>query len=82
MITVNINKAKLIAHELRRTARSEEFAPLDAAIARQIPGTDVQAVEAQRQGVRDKFAQAQAAIDAAQTPAELVVVLDGFEAKP
>ena len=78
MITVNINKAKLIAHGLRRTARSEEFVPLDAAIARQIPGTDAQAVEAQRQSIRDKYAQAQTAIDAALTPAELAGVLGGF----
>ena len=82
MITVNIDKAKTIAHGLRREARAEEFEPLDAVIARQIPGTDISAVEAQRQGVRDKFAQAKAAIDAAQTPAEITEVLQGFGVEP
>ena len=28
-ITININKAKAIAHDKRREARSAEFAPLD-----------------------------------------------------
>ena len=38
MITVNINKAKAIAHDVRRAKRAEEFAPLDEIIAKQIPG--------------------------------------------
>jgi hypothetical protein len=29
MITINIDKAKAIAHDKRREARSAEFAPLD-----------------------------------------------------
>ena len=29
MITINVAKAKNIAHDARRTARSAEFAPLD-----------------------------------------------------
>ncbi len=29
MITINLDKAKTIAHEKRRAARSAEFAPLD-----------------------------------------------------
>jgi len=29
MITVNIDKAKAIAHDKRRAARAAEFAPLD-----------------------------------------------------
>ena len=56
MITININKAKVIAHNMRREARSVEFSPLDAVIAKQIPGTDVQQVEAERQTIRDKYA--------------------------
>ena len=71
MIAININKAKAIAHEMRRAARAEEFAPLDAAIARQIPGTDVQSVEAKREAVRQKYAVMQARIDSAQTPDEI-----------
>lgn len=66
MITINIDKARQIAHEQRRTARAAAFAPLDAVIARQIPGTDIAAVEAERQAVRDADAQTQRAIDAAK----------------
>jgi len=71
MIVVNINKAKTIAHDMRRVARAEEFAPLDDLIMKQIPGTDVQAIEAQRQAIRDKYAQLQAQMDSAQTVEEL-----------
>lgn len=71
MIVININKAKTIAHDMRRAARAEEFAPLDAAIMKQIPGTDVQAVEAERQAIRDKYATIQTNIDSATTPDEI-----------
>lgn len=75
MITVNMDKAKAIGHDLRRTARAEEFKPLDEVIAKQIPGTDAQAVEAQRQAVRDKYAAMQTAIDVAATPEEIKAAL-------
>ena len=65
MIVVNIDKAKTIAHDMRRAKRAEEFAPLDEVIMKQIPGTDVAAVEAQRQAVRDKYAAIQSNIDSA-----------------
>ena len=65
MIVVNIDKAKGIAHDIRRAKRAEEFEPLDAVIMKQIPGTDVTAVEAQRQAIRDKYATIQTNIDAA-----------------
>jgi hypothetical protein len=64
MITVNITKAKNIAHDARRTARSAEFAPLD--IKATIP-SEATAAEAARQVVRDKYASMQTAIDAAST---------------
>lgn len=64
-VSVDVPKAKLIAHDMRRTRRAAEFAPLDAAIAAQIPGNNPQAVEAQRQAIRDKYAVMQTAIDAA-----------------
>lgn len=72
----DVAKCKEISHEHRRAVRAEEFAPLDAAIASQIPGTDPAAVEAQRQAIRDKHAKAQADIDAAKTPAQLKAVLE------
>lgn len=70
-ITINMPKAKLIAHDKRRAMRAEEFAPLDEIIAKQIPGKDAAAAEAERQAIRDKYATIQADIDAAATPDEL-----------
>jgi hypothetical protein len=71
MIKINMDKAKNIAHDMRRAAREKEFAPLDAIIMKQIPGTSAQEAEASRQFIRDKYAAIQTAIDAAQTPEEV-----------
>jgi hypothetical protein len=68
MIAININKAKTIAHNKRRLARSAEFAPLD--IKATIP-SEATAAEAARQIVRDKYAAMQTAIDAATTTDEI-----------
>ena len=62
MITINITKAKAIAHDVRRAARAEEFKPLD--VKATIPSEAAQA-ETDRQAIRDKYATMQAAIDAA-----------------
>ena len=67
MITINIDKAKTIAHDKRREARAEEFKPYDEVIMKQIPGIDATAAEAARQVIRDKYAAMQTAIDAATT---------------
>ena len=67
MITVNIDKAKAIAHNKRREARAEEFAPHDEIIMKQIPGADATAAEAARQTIRDKYATMQTAINSAST---------------
>ena len=75
MITINIDKAKGIAHDKRREARAEEFKPLDEVIAKQIPGTDVQAVEAERQSIRDKYTEMQVAIDAASTVEQITAAM-------
>lgn len=79
MITINLDQAKTIAHTLRRQKRAEEFEPLDTVIAKQIPGTDTQAVEAQRQQIRDHYANLQTQIDAAQTVAELTQVVEAIQ---
>ena len=71
MITINFDKAKVIAHELRREARAKEFAPLDEKIAKQIPGIPVQDIEAQRQLIRDKYHVMQEQLDAAESIEEL-----------
>jgi hypothetical protein len=66
MITINVTKAKVIAHTYRREARAAEFVPYDNAIAKQIPG-QTEGAEAARQVIRDKYASMQTAIDAAST---------------
>lgn len=72
MIVVNLNKAKQIAHDKRRSARAEEFAPLD--VKATIPSEAVSA-EAARQAVREKYAAMQTQIDAANSVDELKSVL-------
>lgn len=72
MITVNIDKAKALLTTQRRAVRQEEFAPLDAIIASQIPGTDIQEIEAQRQAIREKHAALQLQIAAAVTEEKLL----------
>jgi hypothetical protein len=64
MITINIDKAKTVAHDMRRTARLAEFAPLD--VKANIPSEAV-AAETARQVVREKYAAIQTAIDGAAT---------------
>jgi hypothetical protein len=71
MISINMTKAKEIAHATRRAARSTEFEPHDAIIMKQIPGVDAAAAEAARQAIRDKYAALQTQMDAAQTPDQL-----------
>lgn len=76
MITINIDRAKTISHEIRRQRRAAEFDPLDQAIMKQIPGTDVNAIEAERQLIRERYAELQTAIDAAQDADQLLAVLN------
>lgn len=71
-IVINIDKAKAIAHDIRRAARSAEFAPLD--IKATIP-SEATAAEAARQVIRDKYAVMQTAINAATTTDEIKAVL-------
>jgi len=75
MITINIDKAKAIGHDMRRAARTEEFKPYDEVIMKQIPGNDYPQVEAARHAIRDKYALIQTNIDAAQTPEEIKTAL-------
>jgi hypothetical protein len=72
MININLDKAKDIAHDMRRAKRAEEFAPLD--IKATIPSEAV-AAETARQAVRDKYAAMQAEINAASTPEEIKTTL-------
>ena len=77
MITVNMNKAKDIAHEKRRAARAEEFKPYDEIIMKQIPGDNHTQAEAARQAIREKYAVMQTQINSAQTPEQLKSVMPG-----
>lgn len=70
----HLPRCKEIAHERRRAARAEEFAPHDELIAKQIPGADTAAAEAARQAIRDKYADIQTAINNAATVDELLEV--------
>ena len=72
MITINIEKAKAIAHDKRRAARAEEFKPWD--VKATIPAEQV-ATEAERQKIRDKYATLQEQMDAAQTVEELKALI-------
>ncbi len=72
MIVINIDKAKAVAHDLRRAARSAEFAPLD--IKATIPSEAV-AAEVARQTIREKYAVMQNAIDQAATVDEIKAVM-------
>lgn len=74
-ITINIDRAKTISHDIRRQKRAAEFAPLDQVIMKQIPGTDIPAIEAERQTIRDRYAAIQTDIDAAQTSEELSTIV-------
>ena len=67
MITINIDKAKAIAHDKRRQARTEEFKPYDEVIMKQIPGADATVAEAARAAIRTKYIEMQTAIDSAST---------------
>jgi hypothetical protein len=75
MISIDMTKAKDIAHDKRRAARAEEFKPYDEAIMKQIPGVDAQQAEAARQAIREKYATLQAQMNAAQTADELKALL-------
>lgn len=74
MISIDMTKAKAIAHAIRRQARDEAFAPHDDVIAKQIPGATEQA-ELARQAIRAKYAAMQDQIDAAETVGDLNLAL-------
>lgn len=72
MITINIDKAKAIAHDVRRQARAAEFAPLD--VKATIP-SEAAAAEEGRQSVREKYSVMQDAIEAATTTTKLKEII-------
>lgn len=75
-VVEDTDAAKQVAHELRRQARAAEFAPLDQQVVIAAANPEaLAAVEAERQLVRDKYAEAQTAIDVCDCPDTLREVL-------
>lgn len=75
MIRINTDKAKVIAHDMRRQMRAAEFAPHDEVIAKRIPGMAEAEAEAARVAIRAKYVAMQTEIDAASTPDEIKIAL-------
>jgi hypothetical protein len=75
MIKVNIAKAQDIANDLRRAARSAEFAPLD--IKATIP-SEAAAAEEARAAIRTKYEDMQVAIASASDVASLKTIVEGL----
>jgi hypothetical protein len=75
MIKVNIAKAQVIAHDMRRAARSAEFAPLD--VKATIPSEAVAAEEA-RAVIRTKYDDMQVSIAAATDVETLKTIVEGL----
>jgi len=75
-IIINLDKAKAIGQDIRRTKRAEEFQPYDEIIAKQIPGADAIEAEEARKEIRFKYELIQEAIDLAATPEEIKAALE------
>ena len=76
-VEVDLDQAKSIGHDIRRTKRKAEFAPFDAIIMKQIPGNSAAEAEEARQQIRFKYALIQDVIEAAETPDEIKSALEG-----
>ena len=76
-VEVDLDQAKSIGHDIRRTQRAEEFKPFDDIIAKQIPGLDATEAEASRAQIRFKYGLIQDVIDAASDPEEIKSALGG-----
>jgi hypothetical protein len=75
MIKINLNKAKEISHQIRRSKREEEMKPFDDIIAKQIPGASAQQAESQREIIRKKYEKIQNKLDLCISVTELENIL-------
>lgn len=75
-LSINIDKAKDITHDIRRAKRTAEFAPLD--LKATIPSEAV-AAEAARQEVRERYAAIQADINSAPGIPELKLIVESLK---
>ena len=76
-VEVDLDQAKSIGHDMRRTQRAEEFKPFDDIIMKQIPGNSAAEAEEARRQIRFKYALIQDVIEAAETPDEIKSALEG-----
>lgn len=74
-VDIDIDGAKQITHERRRAARATEFAPLDDAIAKQLPGKSAIELEADRAAVREKYKLVQEQIEKCESASDLLDVI-------
>ena len=77
VITEDVTKAKVLAHNTRREKRADEFKPHDETISLNIPGTDTSAAETSRAAIRTKYATMQTNIDNATDIAGIKTALGG-----
>lgn len=71
----DLDKSKVVAHDLRRSNREKLFRPYDEIIAKQVPGSDAAQAEKERKKIRDADDVNQIAMDAATTTTELKSLL-------
>lgn len=71
MITINLDKARGIAHDRRRAARAVAFEPHDERIRLALPGDDLRVLDGPRHKIREADAAVQTKIDKAKNVAAL-----------
>jgi hypothetical protein len=76
MITINLDKAKAISHNIRREKRAEEFKPHDEVIMKQIPGVSATEAEAARAAIREKYTEIQDQIDSSESVDQLKTIIE------
>jgi len=76
MITINLDKAKAISHNMRREKRAEEFKPYDEVIMKQIPGVSATEAEAARAAIREKYTEIQDQIDSSESVDQLKTIIE------
>jgi len=74
-ILIDINKARVLAHEIRRSCRASEFSILDSQCMN--PATIDEAL-AKKVNVREDFSSYQEAIDSCVVEKELLLVIDSI----
>ena len=78
MITINMDKARVIAHDKRRASRAAEFEPFDEVIAKQIPGASAAEAEAARQEISEKYVTIQNEINIAADIKQLTEIVSSL----